>query len=375
MDLEVQRDDPGAIRAVTSAAPEPAPGQAVLAVDTFGLSTNNVTFAVTGDLLGYWQLFPASEPSWGRVPVFGFADVVASRHPGVDEGARVFGYLPMSDHLLVSPGRVGERGFVDTSEHRRGVMAPVWNHYQRVVPAGERADAVRSLLRPLFITGFLIDDFIEDQDGFGADVVIVTSASSKTAIALAWAARERARRVVGLTSPDHVDQVAALGIYDVVAPYSAAGDLDGDRAVLVDVAGRLDARDAVHRRFGDALGHSMTVGLSNEPAAARLLAPAPPAGPVPEVFYAQLQISKRAATWGQAGSDQQLEAAWERFTAFAASWLEIRRVAGPEAVMDTWRSLVAGSLDPGMGLQLALRPPEGSSSAGTGGGAQRTTAV
>ena len=41
---------------VDQAIPEPAEGQALLAIDTFGLSTNNVTFAVTGDLLGYWKL-------------------------------------------------------------------------------------------------------------------------------------------------------------------------------------------------------------------------------------------------------------------------------------------------------------------------------
>ncbi|MFN8018520.1 MAG: DUF2855 family protein [Acidimicrobiales bacterium] len=191
MDLEVSTTDLTAIRAVEQPVPEPADGQALLAIDTFGLSTNNVTFAVTGDLLGYWKLFPASAPGWGRVPVFGFAEVVASRHPGVAEGTRVFGYLPMSDLLLVEPARVDERGFLDGAEHRRDVMATVWNHYQRVAPGGPRADAVRSLLRPLFVTGFLIEDFIEDQGCFGADVLVITSASAKTAIATAYQARKR----------------------------------------------------------------------------------------------------------------------------------------------------------------------------------------
>ncbi|HRW39779.1 MAG TPA: DUF2855 family protein, partial [Aquihabitans sp.] len=103
VDLEVRTDDLHHIRAVDRPVAEPGEGQVLLAIDTFGLSTNNVTFALTGDLLGYWRLFPASEPGWGRVPAFGFADVIASRHPGVAEGERVFGYLPMSEHLLVEP--------------------------------------------------------------------------------------------------------------------------------------------------------------------------------------------------------------------------------------------------------------------------------
>jgi hypothetical protein len=357
VDLEVRIGDLAQVRGVDGPTPEPADGQALLAIDTFGLSTNNVTFGVTGDLLGYWKLFPASEPGWGRVPVFGFAEVVASRHPGVEEETRLFGYLPMSDRLLVEPARVDDRGFLDGAAHRRDVMATVWNHYQPVEPAGGRADAVRSLLRPLFITGFLIDDFVADHDGFGADVVVITSASAKTAIATAHQMRRRGdRRVVGLTSPAHVEAVRALDAYDEVLPYAAAGEVAGARAVLIDIAGRIDARDAVHERFGDELAHSMTVGLSNVPDAARLLAPPPATGPAPEIFYAQLQIAKRAEEWGQAVFDERLEAAWECFVAFTFGWLHIERVEGPDAVVAAWQRLVAGELDPMAGLQLSLRP-------------------
>jgi hypothetical protein len=310
---------------------------------------------VTGDLFGYWKLFPASEPGWGRVPVFGFAEVVASRHPGVEEGTRVFGYLPMSDHLMVEPARVDERGFLDGSAHRRDVMATVWNHYQRVAPASAHADAVRSLLRPLFVTGFLIDDFVADNDGFGADVVVITSASAKTAIATAHEMRQRGdRRVVGLTSAAHLAVVEGLGAYDEVLPYEAAGDVAGERAVLIDIAGRIDARDDVHQRFAGALQHSMTVGLSNVPEPSRLLAPAPPEGPAPEIFYAQLQVAKRADDWGQGEFYAKLEQAWDRFVAFTESWLRIDQIVGGDAVAKAWRELVAGNVDPLGGLQLSL---------------------
>jgi hypothetical protein len=357
MDLEVNTQDLREIRAVELAPPAPREGQAVLAIDTFGLSTNNVTFAVTGDLLGYWKLFPASESGWGRVPVFGFAEVVASRHQGLQEGTRVFGYLPMSDLLLVEPARVDERGFFDGSAHRRDVMAAVWNHYQRVPPASARADAVRSLLRPLFVTGFLIDDFVADNDGFGADVVVITSASAKTAIATAHEMRARGdRRVLGLTSAARVATVEALGAYDQVLAYEQAEQVAGERAVLIDIAGRIDARDALHRRFGACLAHSMTVGLSNVPEASRLLAAPPEHGPAPEIFYAQLQVAKRADDWGQAAFDARLDEAWERFVAFTDGWLRIERIEGPDAVAEAWRGLVAGSGEPLTGLQLSLRP-------------------
>ncbi|HRW39590.1 MAG TPA: DUF2855 family protein, partial [Aquihabitans sp.] len=253
--------------------------------------------------------------------------------------------------------RADDRGFFDGAAHRRDVMATVWNHYQRVEPAAVRADAVRSLLRPLFITGFLIEDVVHDQDGFGADVVVITSASAKTAIATAHEMTARGdRRVVGLTSPGRAEAVRALGAYDEVLPYERAGEVAGDRAVLVDIAGRLDVRDAVHERFGDRLVHSMTVGLSNVTDPERLLAPAPAAGPAPEIFYAQLQIAKRAEEWGQDAFDRRLDDAWERFVAFTGPWLAIERVDGAEAAMAAWRRLVAGELDPTRGLQLSLGP-------------------
>lgn len=357
MDLEIHRDDLARARVVDRPVPELDDGAVLLRVDTFGLSTNNITFGITGDLLGYWKLFPASEDGWGRIPVFGYADVVASRHPGVAEGARVFGYLPMSQHLVVEPAKVDARGFLDGSAHRRDVMATVWNHYQHVPAEGVSPldEARRSLLRPLFVTGFLIDDFIADHDGFGADTVVISSATAKTAIVVAHATSRRGeRRVVGLTSAPRADFARSLGIYDEVLTYEEAEVVTGTSAVFVDIAGRVDARDAIHARFGDALAHSMTVGLSNVPDPARILEPPPPVGPSPEVFYAQIQVAKRASEWGQAVFDARLDEAWDRFTAFSDGWLTIRTGTGPTEVERAWLDLLAGNVDPASGYGLTM---------------------
>ena len=40
---------------------------------------------------------------------------------------------------------------------------------------------LRSLVFPLFTTSYVLDDYIADNDGFGATQVILGSASSKTA--------------------------------------------------------------------------------------------------------------------------------------------------------------------------------------------------
>jgi hypothetical protein len=60
----------------------------------------------------------------------------------------------------------------------------------------------QALLRPLFITSFLIDDFLDDAQCFGAQQVLLSSASSKTAfgtaLCLSLRRGRRARRALSV---------------------------------------------------------------------------------------------------------------------------------------------------------------------------------
>jgi hypothetical protein len=167
--FEVQRDDLATTRIVTSEVGDLADGEVLLHVDRFGFTSNNVTYAAFGDMLGYWKFFPTDDP-WGRVPVWGFADVEQSAHPDVAEGSRVYGYLPMSSHLVVRPERVDHRSFADATPYRQ-VLPPTYNQY--TFTTGDPSydadrERERMLLWPLFFTGFLIDDFLGDNDLWGA---------------------------------------------------------------------------------------------------------------------------------------------------------------------------------------------------------------
>ena len=57
----------------------------LIKVDRFAFTANNITYAMLGDQLKYWQLFPAPE-NFGNIPVWGFGTVIASKHPQVAEG-------------------------------------------------------------------------------------------------------------------------------------------------------------------------------------------------------------------------------------------------------------------------------------------------
>ena len=100
--LAVARDDLSRTALLQGAVPEIGEGEALLRVDRVGLTANNVTYAVLGESFHYWDFFPA-EPGWGLVPLWGFADIVASALADVPVGGRVYGYLPPASHLVVRP--------------------------------------------------------------------------------------------------------------------------------------------------------------------------------------------------------------------------------------------------------------------------------
>ena len=45
-----------------------SPGQVLFRIDRFALTSNNISYAGAGDMLGYWKFFPAEE-GWGRIPL------------------------------------------------------------------------------------------------------------------------------------------------------------------------------------------------------------------------------------------------------------------------------------------------------------------
>jgi hypothetical protein len=265
-DFLVKRDDLRECRIAESPAPpELEPGQALLRVDSFGLTANNVTYAVFGEAMSYWDFFPAEE-GWGRVPMWGFAEVERSEVAGVEPGTRLYGYLPPSSHLVVRPGGLDGAGFVDGSPHRAALPSA----YHRYLDTGAdpfywaETEAIQMLLRPLFFTSFLIDDQLDDEGLAARGPVLISSASSKTAIAAAFLLGKREGvELVGLTSPRSAEFVEGLGIYGRTAAYDAIDSLERGPATFVDVAGDPAVRHAVHSHYGDDLVHSMAVGATH----------------------------------------------------------------------------------------------------------------
>lgn len=349
--IEVRRDDLRETRAVAT-SPEGAPGdgQVDLAVESFGLSANNVTYATFGDAMAYWQFFPAGEDGWGVVPVWAFGEVTASNAPGIEPGERFYGYFPMASGARMDVEASGG-GFTATDEHRRG-LPPVYNQYVRT-PADAPHPDETLLLRPLFATSFLIEAFLAEQGHFGADAVVLSSASSKTAYGTAFmlARAEGSPEVIGLTSTGNRDFVEGLGLYDRVLTYDAI-ELDHDALVFVDMAGDASVREAVHRAAGDRLKHSAVVGATHWDQLAGSTDPLP--GPAPELFFAPAHIERLGAELGPAELQRRIGEAWDDFIGQVGGWMDVEHGEGADEVQRVWRALVDGDVDPRRGHVLSL---------------------
>ena len=350
--LTVARDDFTDTRLEATPLPEPGPGEAVLRVDRVGLTANNVTYAVLGDAFRYWEFFPA-EPGRGVVPLWGFAEVVESRVDGLDTGGRFYGYLPSGSHLLVRPGRVDARGFRDASPHRATLPSP-YNAYALTTgdPAYEPGrEDLQVLFRPLFWTSFMLADWLIDNDAMGAERVVLSSASSKTAYGAAFELHRAGRRVIGLTSARNLDFTAGLGCYDAVLTYDTVDRLTAAEPTLyADLAGDAALTASLRAHLGPALVHEVVVGVTHQEAA--------PAGNLadtgPGMFFAPDQMRKRIGEWGREGLDQRFAEAWRTFAPVVEDWVDVVVQHGPEALERVWREVQAGRADPRAGHVLTL---------------------
>jgi len=361
--FHVERNKLRSTRWVESERQPLSDGEVRFRVDSFALTSNNVTYAAFGETMNYWGFFPTGDAGTGCIPVWGFADVIESRCEGVEVGERFYGYWPIANEAVLQPVNVKASGFVDGAAHRRELHA-VYNQYTRCSKdpgyvAGQEAE--QALLRPLFITSFLIDDFLADNDFFGARHVILSSASSKTAYGTAFCLAQRrgspdAVEVIGLTSPGNLAFTRGLGCYDRVLAYDELATLPASTPVVyVDFSGSAALRASIHGHWSDQLRYSCSVGGTHwdELGGGKGLA-----GPRPVLFFAPAQIKKRMADWGPGGLQQRLADAWRAFMQPVGDaehpWLHVVRQSGRAAIESTYAQLLAGESKPSEGHVLSV---------------------
>ena len=281
----------------------------------------------------------------------GYGIVSESANPDIAAGGRYFGFFPVGNEHIVH-AQTSSSGFIDIGVHREN-HAMAYRAFDRVADAVGENDNAMLIFRGLFMTSFLAEDFLRESNFYDASQVVVTSASSKTSIALAHCLRAHSTmRVVGLTSDANVDFVTSVGEYHDVVTYSEISTLDPTvQTVIVDMAGNPEIVASVHTHFGELLKYSCSIGATHwDQTSHRVDTP----GPKPQFFFAPSQISKRSKEWGREELNNRLETALTTFIEGSKQWLRIEHLHGTEVASDIYSQLVAGKMLPEVGNILSF---------------------
>ena len=353
MQLETSKTDITDVRIAELDACELSAGQVRLTVDRFGYSANNITYAAAGETLKYWDFFPTGTEGWGIVPVWGYADVAASNCDGIEVGARYFGYWPSGDSLVVQPAKVKPERFFDASAHR-SELATTYNFYRRADQANSDAENRHMLLFPLYITSWCLWDALVKDDWFGAKRIAIASASSKTAIGLAFALSqdENAPEVVGLTSPANTGFVEGLHLHDTVLTYDDLETLDPSvPTAIVDMSGNATTIGRLHTHLGDAMRQTLDVGLTHWEAPRRDDARIRDRS---TFFFAPAHIAARSKEWGADEFARRTNAFMMAATEDSKRWMEVDILSGLDALADLHPKMARGGSDPANGFVIAV---------------------
>jgi NADPH:quinone reductase-like Zn-dependent oxidoreductase len=329
--------------------------QVLLKVDRFALTSNNISYCLAGDTLGYWKFFPTTD-GFGRVPAMGYSDIVASKHPDIKTGDRYWGFYPMSNYLIVQAGKVSKSGFSDISSHRAG-LAPIYAQFNKTSANpfyNEEREDHDLLLRGLFLTSWLVEDFMFDNDFFGANSYVITCASSKTSIALAHVVKERGlQKTIGMTSKGNVEFCESLGCYDQIITYDEAQTLDASNPIIiVDMAGNFSAMKALHEHFQGNVKYSCKVGATHLADLMGDMNTLP--GATPTFFFAPTQSEKRNQEWGSGEVAKRIGLSLQSFQRYSDQWMNISRGNGADIIESTFQKVVSGNIKPSDGLILSM---------------------
>lgn len=353
-EFQVNRDNFRETHLAQYESPALTNDQLLVRIDQFALTSNNVSYAASGDMIGYWQYYPAPAP-WGNVPAWGSGTVLESAHPDIPVGERLWGFFPMASHTLLTAGRIRHDQLTDVAAHRQ-TLPGLYNNFRRMTAEADFLQAMenqRSLLFPLFSTAYVLCDYLQDNAWFQSRQIIIGSASSKTAYGLAWLLHQRddAPPVVGLTSSGNSEFVRTLGCYDQVLNYGAEADIEKQASVYVDMSGDAGVISAVHRGLGSQLKASVSVGLTHwdAPANKETLP-----GPKPEFFFAPAQIAKREQEWGHGVIMERATRASAEIANATAQYTVIEHQHGTSALHSAWLELLDNRAPAQRGLLLSL---------------------
>ena len=324
--------------------------EVILEIERYAFTSNNITYGVIGDTLGYWNFFPAEEP-FGIIPVWGFANVTSSNNEYILEGDRFYGYFPMSRYLKVIPKKGNDFGFVDDSNHRRK-LPPVYNHYSKIIKHADESLEYHPLIKPLFLTSFLNYFFLQDEKFFDCDQIILTSASSKTALSLAFLLSKYKlkdnKKIIAITSEKNMQFVSEIKFYVIVLSYdNAEENLKRSKSVIVDFAGNSDYLKKLSDHLGDGLKHVSLIGLADWSSKTNFKII-----PNSKFFFAPNHAEKRYREMGVKRTTLLADELLKEFIMKVKNYIKLEYCNDPKDIHELYLKSLKGKIDPSKGYMV-----------------------
>lgn len=343
----IQKRSINKIEIKESSLPELSEGQICLSIDHFAFTSNNITYAVIGEKFRYWDFFPVSETK-GIIPAWGFGTVIFSTNDDVKVGERFYGYFPMASHLVIQPGKVNAYAMFDIVEHRKELPS-FYNYYEKATDS--KNEKALMLFNPLFATSFLLSEFYVENEFFESENIILTSASSKTAIALAYLLSQTDQNinVFGFTSETNLPFVESLDIYDRVFTYDEISSLDQEDSCIVDFAGNKSFMLQLQNHLIPNLKFCSVVGLSHwDKQSEKVQYPFKA-----ELFFAPAYGAEKMKLWGIVEYKKRLNSQLDPFLEWTSTWLEVDIVKESQ-IAAVYTEMLAGNVNPKKGIIMSL---------------------
>ena len=256
----------------------------------------------------------------------------------------------------MTPTKIQTARFFEGAQHRNSLPMG-YNLYRRVSNEpnyNSSLDKERSLLFPLYLTSFCLWDYLKDKDWYGAQQILVLSASSKTSIGLGYALKDdpEAPTAIGVTSNRNEDTLNNLAIWDKIITYKNIAAIDNKTpTVIVDMSGNGELLKILSDHLRDQLKFTLKVGLTHWGKAA------PPAGgkdTKSTFFFAPSHIEKRFRDWGPAEFDKKTNGFLMSAAKRTRAWLDFNELNGLEALAAVHIEVCNGTRSPKEGIIIKM---------------------
>ena len=259
----------------------------------------------------------------------------------------LYGSFPISSHVVLKVGNITADALDEVSTQRQ-MLPPSYNHYERISSHssnGSQFTDLKILFQPLFGTSFFLDDYLsEEKNLLNSQRIIITSASSKTALGLAFllSVRKLDQEIIGLTSSSNVTFSEASGYYDRVLSYDHVGILSSIMSTFVaDFAGNEAVLSALESTLN--LSSICRIGASH--------------GQIPSnshktetsFFFVPNHVRKRRDEWGEVTLNRKLLEAMILFLESTECWLQLKRVNGMSDFEELYLKMLNGYVNPDEG--------------------------